>query len=200
LLVAPLSFPARPLCLLGSLLLSLVAFISPVSGLELADTERAETIFVAPFTSVAFIEAAKIEAARLQVEEERETGIYLDKKREKIWATRDNGRDIDWVSAFDYCENLSLAGFEDWRLPTLEELQSIMKPMSNRQYATPEEINLTSCCPWSSTPNTRTSAWNFNFKFKKAFSGSMTHTYDHRALCVRAQTEADDWPIDEKGK
>jgi hypothetical protein len=165
--------------------------------LDLGDSERAEKIFLAPFASVAFLEAAKIEAARLQVEEERETGIYLDKKRALIWAARDNGRDISWVNSFQYCEELSLAGFEDWRLPTLDELKEIMKPMSNRQYATPEEIYLTSCCPWSSTPKTRSSAWNFNFKFKKAFSGSMTHTYDHRALCVRAQREGDEWPTDE---
>lgn len=182
-------------------ILLLVAAPTPgadVARIDLEDGERAERIFLAPFTSVAFIEAAKVEAARLQVEEERETGILLDKKRGLIWAARDNGRDIDWLSSFEYCEKLSLAGFEDWRLPALEELQSLLKPMSRRQYATPEEINLTSCCPWSSTPNTRRSAWNFNFKFKKAFSGSMTHTYDHRALCVRVQLESDDWPVEEE--
>lgn len=162
-----------------------------------AGSERAESIFLAPFASLAFLEAAKIEAARLQIEDERETGIYLDKKRQLIWTANDNGRDISWVKSFAYCEELSLAGFDDWRLPTLEELKQIMKPMSNRQYATPQEIQLTSCCPWSSTPRTRDSAWNFNFKFKKAFSGSMTHTYDHRVLCVRAQLETDDWPYEE---
>ena len=111
-----------------------------------------------------------------------------------------NGRDISWVKSFEYCEDLALAGFQDWRLPTLDELKAIMKPMSNRQYATPEEISLSSCCPWSSTPRSRSAAWNFNFKFKKAFSGSMTHTYDHRALCVRAQLDNDDWPIEETKK
>ena len=166
--------------------------------LDLTASEEAETVFVAPFASVAFLERAKIEAARLQIEDERETGIYLEKKRRLIWATADNGRDISWVDSFSYCEELSLAGFEDWRLPTIDELKELMKPMSTRQYATPPEINLTSCCPWSSTPKTRSSAWNFNFKFKKAFSGSMTHTYDHRALCIRAQLDTDDWPYEEE--
>jgi len=188
---------ALSICLL---VWALASFANPVDA-ELQSLElQADTIFVAPFTSVAFIEAAKVEAARLQVEEERETGIYLDKKKHLIWAGQDNGRDIDWLSSFEYCTSLSLAGFEDWRLPSLEELKELMKPMSNRQYATPVEINLTSCCPWSSTPKTKSSAWNFNFQFKKAFAGSMTHTYDHRALCVRAQLETDEWPTDEKKK
>ena len=195
--------PYKPtLCLLLvlSFWLSIPQATAAYDEFDLTASDEAETVFVAPFASVAFLERAKIEAARLQIEDERETGIYLEKKRRRIWATADNGRDISWVDSFSYCDELSLAGFEDWRLPTIDELKELMKPMSNRQYATPAEINLSSCCPWSSTPKTRSSAWNFNFKFKKAFSGSMTHTYDHRALCIRAQLESDDWPSEEDEK
>jgi hypothetical protein len=33
----------------------------------------------------------------------------------------------DWDGAIEYCENLSLAGFSDWRLPSREELRSIVR-------------------------------------------------------------------------
>ena len=40
----------------------------------------------------------------------------------------------------------------------------------------------------------RITKWNSgSFKFKKSFAGSMTHTYDLRALCVRVYREEDGW-------
>lgn len=41
------------------------------------------------------------------------------------WLARDNGKDVSWKSATKYCHNLRLAGFSDWRLPNLAELQGI---------------------------------------------------------------------------
>jgi hypothetical protein len=32
---------------------------------------------------------------------------------------------VSWLDALEYCENLSLAGHEDWRLPNVRELQSV---------------------------------------------------------------------------
>lgn len=32
---------------------------------------------------------------------------------------------MDWVSAISYCENLTLAGYGDWRLPNLNEISSL---------------------------------------------------------------------------
>jgi hypothetical protein len=41
--------------------------------------------------------------------------------------TIDDGSDaLDWCGALAYCENLSFAGHDDWRLPNLRELQSIV--------------------------------------------------------------------------
>lgn len=33
---------------------------------------------------------------------------------------------MDWESALTYCENLTLNGYSDWRLPNIRELVSIM--------------------------------------------------------------------------
>ena len=49
-----------------------------------------------------------------------------DSATELMWQTIDNGNTYNWVEALDYAENLSHAGYDDWRLPNAKELQSIV--------------------------------------------------------------------------
>lgn len=42
-----------------------------------------------------------------------------------MWAKKDFGSDVSWEQASDYCTKLQLAGYNDWRLPTIEELEGI---------------------------------------------------------------------------
>lgn len=186
-------------------LLPLIALTATVAGGAAADyrsgeataaDSEAESLFVAPFTTRDFLEAVFVESERRRIYEEKTTGIFPDKKPRLVWAARDNGRDIDWRRAATYCDELELASFDDWRLPTLAELKTLLEPLARKQYSTPNEITLTACCPWSSTLKGETSAWNFNFRFRKSFAGSLTHTYDLRALCVRDWLESDGLPVE----
>jgi hypothetical protein len=43
-----------------------------------------------------------------------------------MWSQDDNGEGIVWVDALSYAENSELAGYDDWRLPNVKELQSIV--------------------------------------------------------------------------
>lgn len=43
-----------------------------------------------------------------------------------MWAESDSGTDLDWEGALAYAEHTSLAGYSDWRLPTIKELNSIV--------------------------------------------------------------------------
>ena len=148
-----------------------------------------ESPFLAPFVSRELIEVILEDLEQAQVAEERVSGVYLDPDSGILWAAEDNGRDIDWYRASGYCERLELAGFEDWSLPSLEELESLLRPMAKGAYNMPGKFQLTACCPWSSTKKDDQSAWNFNFQFSKPFSGSVSYTYDHRALCMRVPLE-----------
>ena len=47
-------------------------------------------------------------------------------KKSKYGKITKKNRDLNWTEANEYCENLKLAGFDDWRLPTLYELESII--------------------------------------------------------------------------
>lgn len=145
----------------------------------------AESTVVAPFLSRALVESIVEDLERERIEEERVSGVYLDPQSGLLWAAKDNGRDIDWYRAAIYCENLELAGFTDWVLPSLQDLETLLRPMAQGAYNLPGKFTLTACCPWSSTTKNEQSAWNFNFQFSKPFSGAFSYTYDHRALCKR---------------
>jgi ribonuclease BN (tRNA processing enzyme) len=53
-------------------------------------------------------------------------GTVTDRATGLIWQTADSGKGMDWKDALAYAENLTLAGEDDWRLPSVKELQSIV--------------------------------------------------------------------------
>lgn len=50
---------------------------------------------------------------------------WVDPSTGLMWTGRDNGRDVSWKKAMKYCRDLRLAGYSDWRLATLSELEAI---------------------------------------------------------------------------
>ena len=55
---------------------------------------------------------------------------------------RSNNADLDYGEAVDYCKNLKLGGFSNWRLPEIEELQGISDPSSNVPANRPDVVAL----------------------------------------------------------
>ncbi len=52
-------------------------------------------------------------------------GTVTDNATGLMWAQDDNGEAIDWGTALAYAEDATDAGYDDWRLPNVKELQSI---------------------------------------------------------------------------
>jgi Protein of unknown function (DUF1566) len=69
------------------------------------------------------------ETARKQAEADAALHpTWTDPDTGLMWTKKDNGSDVDWNQASAYCSKLQLAGYSDWRLPTIEELQGINDP------------------------------------------------------------------------
>ncbi|MBU0769626.1 MAG: caspase family protein, partial [Proteobacteria bacterium] len=54
-----------------------------------------------------------------------DNGTVKDTKTGLMWASKDNGEDIDWKDTKRYCENYRGGGYTDWRMPTREELEGL---------------------------------------------------------------------------
>jgi hypothetical protein len=136
-------------------------------------------------------------------------GFWIDSTTGLMWAAKDNGRDINWRNASKYCRDLRLAGYSDWRLASIEELEGIYDETANaiglgagRQgnkstaWHVKGNLFLTGT-QWSSTQKLDLSGnpsglvWYFDFWNKtrsiqdgSRFSGRFAG-HGRRALCVR---------------
>lgn len=57
-------------------------------------------------------------------------GTVSDTNSGLVWQQTSLG-EMDWESALNYCESLSLAGYSDWRLPSVNELISLLAYQGN---------------------------------------------------------------------
>ena len=91
--------------------------------------------------------------------------VVNDTKTGLMWQDDVVGSTMDWSTAITTCENLTLGGYSDWRLPNIRELKSI----DDRTRANPAiSPNFTAIAPgycWSSTTYASDSsyAWGVDF-------------------------------------
>ena len=110
----------------------------------------------------------------------------LEKKSGLMWAASDNGSDINWENAKNYCENYRGGGYTDWRMPTQNELARIRNSSiwGNYKYKMTPLIKLTNCCPWASETRGYEAA-GYGFLKGGPFWAAMSRTNGSRALPVR---------------
>jgi len=135
---------------------------------------------------------------------------WTDPSTGLMWAGKDNGKDVNWHKSMKYCRNLRLAGYSDWRLASIDELEGIYdknafapglagkgRPAS---WGVKGNLFLTGM-EWSSTQRTDDRgrpnglAWHFDFingRRNDDDAGRFTGynaNYGKRALCVRGSAK-----------
>ncbi len=111
-------------------------------------------------------------------------GTVTDKDTGLMWQQGTSPSKLTWEAALTYTEGLTLAGYDDWRLPTAKELQFIVDySRYNPAIDTTLFTGAMTSCYWSSTASTgySGSAWCVGFDF-----GSVGYGYKTSAYAVRA--------------
>ncbi len=125
----------------------------------------------------------KIELAR-----EKEIRRYTVTLNGLMWQDDINSRRVlkNWQGAKDYCADLELLGFTNWRLADIDELKSIVdksrKPSIRREFR-----NSILGYYWSSTPDASSSKYAWRVYFKRGHPSYGSRGVKFYVRCVRTE-------------
>ena len=122
----------------------------------------------------------------------REKGVVEDRQESLMWAATDNGKDIDWYRAKEYCRSYRGGGYSDWRMPTGVELQSLYDAAGKNRhgYHVTELIGISNIWVWTSETSGSQAA-NFDFTFGRLYWSPKGGPLDARVLPVRDLEKTD---------
>ena len=95
-------------------------------------------------------------------------------------------KQANWADAKTYCENLTLDGKSDWRLPSLKELRTLVDRGRTDPAVDPTFINTASRDYWSSTTSAGGTTVAWDVSFYGGDGGIDRKTYSCYVRCVRS--------------
>ncbi len=120
----------------------------------------------------------------------RSNGVVTDNTTGLQWQDdySDNGGDIKsakWTGAIAYCEDLTLGGHSDWRLPNKKELLSIVDYGKYSPSIDAVFTHTASRYYWSSTSHANDAGYAWIVAFGYGYTYSYYKSYSYYVRCVR---------------
>lgn len=100
-------------------------------------------------------------------------GVMVQSQAGRQWTQSDNGYDIDWQAASQWCSKM----IGDWRLPSIDELLALGKPAGFR---------FTGSSYWTNERNGSSEAWLVSLDWGRRGSSDVSRSKNFRVLCVRS--------------
>jgi len=128
---------------------------------------------------------------------------WTDPQTRLMWMTTDNGHDVTRQQAIDFCTRLDYAGYHDWQLPQIDELQTlydtsvsisgIWGPTRPVYWHVKGNLHLTggaaaSNLTWLTEQTPAGLEQSYDFSFGRRNYDPTNFNADHRALCMRHST------------
>jgi hypothetical protein len=111
-------------------------------------------------------------------------GTVSDNVTGLMWQRADDGELRNWEAALAYCEGLELAGHDDWRLPNVRELESIV----DRSRYNPSIDPVFACrssCYWSGNTYASDPDYPYCVGFFNGYVNWLYKRYHLNVRCVR---------------
>ena len=115
-------------------------------------------------------------------------GTVWDSQSNLLWASHDNGSNINWSDAEEYCKTYDGSGYKGWRLPTKDELLTLYDRsiFGNNGYRLTKLITLSGSYPWTSdVQGSEALVVGFDKDRQMWFPESVNHKSRNRVLPVR---------------
>jgi hypothetical protein len=136
---------------------------------------------VLPLSAAAKMPNPRQDSPSQSQQTQSDPSIWTDPATGLVWAggVNQSADPMPWQQATDYCTALKTGGASDWRMASIEELQTAFK------HDLQKDVTLHGLGAWSSTMDGRVAAWGFNFNLRLRRSDPLTAQYYYWALCVR---------------
>ncbi len=138
------------------------------------------TLLLLSICLVAFAGCADSNTAKLTRFEIKKDTV-LDKNTTLMWARSDNKHNMTYSEAQDYCQSYGGSGFDDWRMPTVSELQGLIDAEVEGKG---EILTLSSSMVWASETDDSKAAF-CSFKSQRCSWMEQVISISLRALPVR---------------
>lgn len=116
-------------------------------------------------------------------------GVVTDNVNGLMWQNTSSIAVRTWTSAETYCNDLTLDGYSDWRLPSLTDLESIVDYSKQDPAVSNEFYNAgTLYYYWSSTPNNQLTdqAWAMSLFYGREYTAPKSNS--QYVMCVRGNS------------
>ena len=106
-----------------------------------------------------------------------------------MWQDNYDSKSIkrDWQGAKNYCQELTLAGYSDWRLPTIKELQSIVDITRADPAIKKIFKNVASKDYWSASEDVSSAKYAWKVGFDDGYSYYYRKSFECFVRCVRGR-------------
>lgn len=118
---------------------------------------------------------------------QKHDSIIVDTRSSLIWQDDIAAKNTKmvWKEAVKYCENLSLEGYDDWRLPSYDELLSIVDYDRSDPSIMSSFENTVPLYYWSSSQSVDDPDKAWHVSFRLGYTDRYNKSFEYYVRCIR---------------